>query len=618
MGLFVELKRRNVFRVGIAYIIVSWLIMQVADVVLDNITAPDWVFQVILLVLALGFPLALIFAWAFEITPEGIKKEKDVDRTQSITHNTGRKLDFVIIGVLAVALGYYVLDDLRTEDASPGSAVVEQSESATLDTADDTDIVDKSIAVLPFVNMSSDKEQEWFADGLTEEVLNALTKARDLLVAARTSSFKYKGTTEEISEIARQLGVAHILEGSVRKGTDRIRVTAQLIRAEDGFHLWSETYDREEADVISIQEDLALAIAKALKTAMDPEALAAMMSAGTRSVPAYEAYLEGLAIDNKSSATGDLSLILFAYEKYEEARELDPDFSAAHWEAASYWNSQIIPTQMKDDVEGSFTQFRSYFDERIDLAIATARDPVDASNYQAAKASVDFRQTEKIRLLESYLEERPLDANVWGALALTYSESSDYTNAKRAAAEIERLAGNDSEVLTGAIIASLWALDFEAAARTSRHAMEKVPGDAFMAYQAHRALLWGGHVDEARTLIPAIETSDLGARSIRTSLLRQACVEGRRSDAEKIYREEVEEGEYTTEYLMLMTLGENDKADKLLVSQHDPSWPTKMTNWLLYPYFDPSSHPDLVNLMKRENINRPPPVEIPFACPPAE
>jgi TolB-like protein len=237
-----------------------------------------------------------------------IKKEKDVDRTQSIVKHTGRKLDYTIIAVLAVALAYYVYDDVAgpqsQHEISPGPV----TDLAAARSDDSDTIVDKSIAVLPFVNLSSDQEQEWFADGLTEEVLNALTKARDLLVTARTSSFKFKGTNQEIPEIAKQLGVAHILEGSVRKGGDRIRVTAQLIRAEDGFHLWSETYDRDETDVISIQEDLAMAIAGALKTAMDPEALAAMMSAGTRSVPAYEAYLEGQALGNEVSATGTKNL----------------------------------------------------------------------------------------------------------------------------------------------------------------------------------------------------------------------------------------------------------------------------------------------------------------------
>ncbi|MCH7538344.1 MAG: hypothetical protein IID57_10885 [Proteobacteria bacterium] len=213
--------------------------------------------------LLLGFPFACLFAWAFEMTPEGVKKTAEVDRSTSITHSTGRKLDFVIIGALVVALGYFVWE--RQELGEPSVEVA----------------LDKSIAVLPFVNLSSDEEHEWFADGLTEEILNSLARTPDLLVASRTSSFQYKGQNTNVSEIAAALGVAHILEGSVRRSGNRLRVTAQLIRAHDGFHLWN-----------------------ALKTAMDPEALQKMVSSGTAPVAAYEAYLEGLALEGRTGESG--------------------------------------------------------------------------------------------------------------------------------------------------------------------------------------------------------------------------------------------------------------------------------------------------------------------------
>jgi TolB-like protein len=242
-----ELKRRNVVRVGAAYLIVAWVLAQIADLGLENFGAPEWVIKTILFLLVLGFPLALFFAWAFELTPEGLKREKDVDRSKSITplkdrkldfFIIDRKLDFFIIGALLVALGYFVWERQSLVDE------VESAMTPVATEAEDTSAPprnERSIAVLPFVNMSSDPEQEWFADGLTEELLNALARAPDLLVAARTSSFKFKGTTEDIPTIAKALGVAHILEGSVRRGRDRLRVTAQLVRASDGFHLWSQT-----------------------------------------------------------------------------------------------------------------------------------------------------------------------------------------------------------------------------------------------------------------------------------------------------------------------------------------------------------------------------------------
>jgi TolB-like protein len=253
-SLFSELKRRNVIRVGLAYIIAAWLLLQVADVVLNNIVAPDWVFQAILLVVVLGFALALIFAWAYELTPEGLKKEKDVDRSESITHVTGRKLDFAIIGVLVLALGYFAYDKFAVSD-SDDAASVAQSDEIT-----ETDIPELSIAVLPFVNMSSDPEQEFFSDGISEELLNMLAKFPGLRVAARTSSFQFKGQNQDISKIADTLNVAHVLEGSVRKAGTTLRITAQLIRADTGYHLWSDTYDRELDDIFAVQDEIAGAI----------------------------------------------------------------------------------------------------------------------------------------------------------------------------------------------------------------------------------------------------------------------------------------------------------------------------------------------------------------------
>ena len=275
MSLFAELKRRNVVRVGVAYAVISWVIAQIAEFAFENFGAPDWVLKTVVVLLLLGLPLALFFAWAYEITPEGVKREKDVDRSKSITHVTGRKLDFAIIGALGVALIYFIWERQTIEPSvdSAEPAVAAQAEALPSSGPDP-----HSIAVLPFVNMSSDKEQEWFSDGLTEEILNALARTPDLLVAARTSSFKFKNSSEDIPTIARSLGVAHVLEGSVRRDRDHLRVTAQLIRASDGFHLWSQNYDRNPEDVISLQEEVAIEIATALETAMDPEALAKMVS----------------------------------------------------------------------------------------------------------------------------------------------------------------------------------------------------------------------------------------------------------------------------------------------------------------------------------------------------
>ena len=261
MSLFSELQRRNVVRVTVAYVIAAWLLAQVADLVLDNIGAPDWVMQTILLVLALGLALVVFFSWAYEVTPEGIKREADVDRSNSITHVTGRKLDRAITFVLILAVAYFAVDKFILSPAQP---VATTAPAATSDEVTKAPKISNSIAVLPFVNMSDDKANEYFSDGLSEELLNVLAKNPNLQVAARTSSFSLKGEKLEIREIAERLNVDHILEGSVRKSGDQVRITAQLIRADSGFHLWSDSYDRSLDNIFAVQDEIAAKITAAL------------------------------------------------------------------------------------------------------------------------------------------------------------------------------------------------------------------------------------------------------------------------------------------------------------------------------------------------------------------
>ena len=286
-GLLQELKRRNVFRVVIAYVMLGWIIAQVAELALDSFGSPAWVMKTILLLLALGLPLAIFFSWAFEITPDGVKKEKDVDRSQSITPRTGRKLDLTIIGLLVVALAFVVTDNYVLD------------ESILDDDSTQTDMV--SIAVLPFVNMSNDADQEYFSDGISEELLNLLAKIPEFQVAGRTSSFTFKGQNQDLREIGQALGVDNILEGSVRKSADKVRITAQLVKAGDGFHLWSETYDRTLDDIFAVQDDIAGEVVKALKVKLlgGTEELPTTQ-ADIRNGASYDAYLKGLFYFNKS------------------------------------------------------------------------------------------------------------------------------------------------------------------------------------------------------------------------------------------------------------------------------------------------------------------------------
>lgn len=309
-----EVKRRNVFKVALVYIVVAWLTMQVVDVMFPALNVPQWLTSVIALLLLIGLPFALIFAWAFELTPDGIKREKDVDRSQSITPVTGRKLNYVIIVTLVISVGFLLVDKYVWQLGSP-------DEANTTALAE----IKPSIAVLPFVNMSGDKENEYFSDGLSEELLNALAKIPQLHVAGRTSSFQFKGENEDLRLIGEKLNVANVLEGSVRKSGARLRITAQLIDTENGYHLWSNTYDRELTDVFAIQDEIAANVVAALRVTLLGEGTA-MGSRGTGNLEAYNLYLQALYFRDHMSAEN----LVKARQSLEQAIELDPNYAPAY------------------------------------------------------------------------------------------------------------------------------------------------------------------------------------------------------------------------------------------------------------------------------------------------
>jgi len=331
VSLFEELKRRNVIRVALGYAVVAWLILQVADIILNNVEAPPWAFWLILLILGIGLLLVVIFSWVFEMTPEGLKLEREVDRSQSITAQTGKKLDRLITGVLVLALAYFVVDkfvlsagreqaliEAALENSGDPSAAQQGSPATPAEPA-------KSIAVLPFVNMSEDAGNEYFSDGISEEILNALARVKELQVAGRTSSFAFKGQNQDLRQIGDALGVEHILEGSVRKAGDRVRITAQLVKVDDGFHLWSDTYDRELTDVFAIQDEIATAILQELKAALLEEATPLVSSTRTLA-EAYELYL--LAKQRMYERT-ELTL-QSAAELLDRAIAIDPNYAPAY------------------------------------------------------------------------------------------------------------------------------------------------------------------------------------------------------------------------------------------------------------------------------------------------
>ena len=323
-SLFTELKRRNVFRVAIAYVVLAWIVLQAGETLAPALHLPEWVNSLLVFFAILGLPFAIFFAWAFELTPEGLKKEQDVDRSQSITGTTGRNLDFTIIALLVVALGYFIWASQTSESPSTADEPADVAAPALARFAsllDAPDTTGPSIAVLPFVNMSSDVEQEYFSDGLSEELLNLLAKIPALRVASRTSAFSFKGKDVTIGDIGRELNVGHVLEGSVRKSGTKIRITAQLIDVEHDTHLWSETWDRTLDDVFAIQDEIAQAVVDQLRI----ELMGATPQVAETSTEVYALVLQARHHLHRRS----LDSLSTAESLLREALELDPGYAPA-------------------------------------------------------------------------------------------------------------------------------------------------------------------------------------------------------------------------------------------------------------------------------------------------
>jgi len=604
-GLYEELKRRNVVRVGIAYVITAWLILQAADLVLDNVPAPDWVMQMLLLATAAGFPIALIFAWAFEITPEGLKRESEIDRSKRKSRKSGRKLDRIIIAVVVTIIVLLVVNRVfLVNDSGPEQVMNTQIP------------VEKTIAVLPFADLSENQDQEWFADGLAEEILNALTRTPDLLVSSRTSSFAYKDTDKDVPTIAGELGVAHILEGSVRRVDDRLRITAQLIRASDGFHLWSQNYDRNTADVIEIQEDLALQIATALETTMDPAALADMVIVGTRSVEAYQEYIRGVAMNMDALGAFGQENVFDAYEKFERARSIDPGFFEAHRQAAIFWLYQLPPSDARYGLtDAAPPQMLDEFLTRINLAIESAANDIDRTVMRALKAQVELRLRDAIRLYTEYLENRPRDRLAWQPLLRTAMFASDRETVLAVLDHYLSIVDSDMSAAIWCMGNAYKYVDPSLTADIGLAALERWPNSMALIYQTHRSLLWAMRVDEAASLTRQYRRGTRGNHLLEA---RQACAEGRREDVLQIIEERRAAGSDldVTDMFLAKFLGDNERATNVLRQYESDEVPYQLATMLHYHILDPSPFRSLMKVLERENIERPPPVEIPFACPP--
>ena len=313
MSFFEELKRRNVFRVGIAYVIIAWLILQVGDTLAPALHLPESVNTVLAFFLILGFPLAIFLAWAYELTPEGLKREHEIDRSRSITHVTARKLDFIIIGTMAAALLYFaVTHDWRVEQQTVAPGEI------------------SSIVVLPLDNLMHDPQQDYFVDGMHDALITELSKIQALNVISRTSALRYRNTEKSVPEIALELGADAIVEGSVLRAGSRVRVTAQLIEARSDHHLWADNFDRELSDILALHSDLARAIVGEIRVAVTPEEESRFANAGSVNPEVYELYLRGRYLCQKWTPEEMATAIRYL----QQAIERDPEYAPAYAELA--------------------------------------------------------------------------------------------------------------------------------------------------------------------------------------------------------------------------------------------------------------------------------------------
>ena len=481
--------RRNVTRVALVYIIVAWVTIQVVDVMFPALHVPDWAISVTAALIIIGFPFALIFAWAFEITPEGIKREKDVDRGQSFTTQTGRKLDFMIIGALAIAVAFLLFDKLILTGSEDEVAQVSTPDQAA---ETSTRVPEKSIAVLPFVNMSGDIENEYFSDGLSEELLNVLAKMPGLKVAGRTSSFQFKGENKDLRLIGEQLGVAHVLEGSVRQSGPMVRITAQLIDTETGFHLWSETFDRELNDIFAIQDEISASVAAALKVTLFGNAGEKVVgSRGTDNIEAYDLYLRGRYLREHVSSDNIQQSIAVLHE----AVAIDPDYAAA-WAQLSLSQARWTGTYTESlQFAQGYAIARRYAERALALddQLAEAHIALGAGQWAYGFDLVASKAT-FLRALE--LEPNNIDALNWYGAQMAMDGQRDFAlECLEKAVKLDPLS-----ILSIAGLASALTIAgrFDESMELQRHALKIDPGVARIHGNiAYNYLLQGNLADAA-------------------------------------------------------------------------------------------------------------------------
>jgi TolB-like protein/Tfp pilus assembly protein PilF len=592
MSFFDELKRRNVFKVAVAYAVAAWLLLQIVDLVLENINAPDWVMQVFMLGLAVGFPIAIIIAWAFEVTPDGVKLEKNVDRSQSVTRTTGQQLNRGIIVILSVAVVFLLTDRYRNPDrpeASTGPQATMEAEavisSEPIEPAVET--TEKSIAVLPFVNMSSDPEQEYFSDGVSEEILNVLTRIPNLKVAARTSSFQFKGQNLDVADIGRQLQVNHLLEGSVRKAGNTLRITAQLVETETGFHLWSETFDRKLEDVFAIQDEIAAAIAMQLKTLLSDEI---GTSSKTVDMRAYELYLKGRGL----VARRGQAELFEGIDILTAALEIEPGHAptmatlAKAYVVLPFFSSKLLASEARE-------QARNWAEKALQI---------DAENVEALAVlgivynELDINPKGAIELLQRAIELNPGSVVANNFLGDVYIRVGDLDNALKYETRAAELDPLGPVQLTDLVSIHLIKGEYESAVRLSNRALALDPAFSHAFLNLGFAHYFLGDAEQLSLTIQRYsKLAGSDADRIEQLKICLQILDGKKQEAKTAFRERLQlanTGQLPAVFVIAsaIQLGEFDSAGFLLqkaLSDKDGRWIYPL--WTRLPEQAPDSEP---------------------------
>jgi TolB-like protein len=602
-----ELKRRKVFRVAVVYAASGFVMLQAADLILPRLGVPEWALTLIIVLLLLGFPIALALAWALEVTADGVRvtPRSAADAAVRPPALLGRRT--LVVAALLIVLGVGLGTGLFRGSSSRRGAAAEV-------------VADRSIAVLPFADFSPNADQQWFSDGLAEEILNALARLPDLRVASRTGSFQFRGHGGQMSAIAESLGVAHVLEGSVRRDGERVRVTAQLIRAADDAHLWSQTFDRDAGDVMQVQEEIAYEIARTLQTALQPDELARMVSVGTNSLAAYEAFLRYWHLENRAYEFEDWSIKLDAIRELERAVEHDPRFFRALAEAAFFWVGQLTPTNRAYGVNAEPYQARHDRALRhLRAAEAVAPDVLSRLKAERLRARLELRLREAVEIGERIVELSPTAQDLlW--LGNDAAAIGRYDDARRWLGEAARRPPHELPLGRATLAQAYHRVDAAAGAAIVDQMLSEGGAGLDDLYQSHRVLLAAGRIADARRIAEEYLSRSPLAEGRLLLEIRQLCAEHRVAEAERLAAG-MEEGfapDGTVRWHVSNYLGRPAEAAEQLRHYDEAGELFSLSTFLRYTFFDARRYPKLSAALRRSGSLRTEVLPIAYACPQRE